>query len=199
MLPDFPSIKQRLLRLVSIGYRQRINSDSLIGPISALPYFEGNRFASGDVEGYIDQSAVEEKLIPYEIQRTDIVARGAEAFIDSLKVAEQVHIAALHEGLYRKHAEVTQRVGNAVDAQGRPFSADLYFEMMEKIQIDFDSSGRPDTSGARLVMHPDMAERVIPLMAQWENDAAFQERYREMMLRKRNEWRDRESNRKLVD
>jgi hypothetical protein len=188
-----------LLRLVSIGYRRRINSDSLIGPISALPYFEGNRFASGDVEGYIENSPVEEKLIPYEIQRAAILARGVEAFIESLKVAEQLHLAALHEALFRKHAEVTQRVGNAVDAQGKPFSADLYFEMLEKIQVDFDSWGRPDTSGARLVMHPDMAERVIPMMAQWENDTAFQQRYRDLMIRKRNEWRDRESNRKLVD
>ena len=101
--------------------------------------------------------------------------------------------------LYRKHGEATARVGNQVDAGGAPFSADLYFEMLEKLQIDFDDLGEPDTGGARLVMHPDMAERVIPLMKAWEADETFQQRYRDLMLRKRDEWRDRESNRKLVD
>jgi hypothetical protein len=36
-------------------------------------------------------------------------------------------------------------------------------------------------------------------MAEWQNDEAFQRRYREIMLKKLDEWRDRESNRKLVD
>ena len=82
---------------------------------------------------------------------------------------------------------------------GQPFSADLYFKMLETVQIDFDDYGRPDVSGVRLVMHPDQAQKVQPLMAEWQNDEAFQCRYREIMLKKRDEWRDRESNRKLVD
>ena len=43
---------------------------------------------------------------------------------------------------------------------------------------------------------------VVPsrvLMEQWQQDESFQQRYREIMLKKRDEWRDRESNRKLVD
>ena len=199
MLPDFPRIKERLLRLASIGYRRRINADGLIGQIAAMPYFEGEQFASGDVEWHIEESPAEVKAISYEIQRSAIIDRGPAALVESLENAAQIHLKELHELLFRKHSEATERVGNAVDALGRPFSADLYLEMLEKIQIDFDASGRPDTSGARLVMHPDVAERVIPLMQQWENDEDFQRRYRDLMLRKRDEWRDRESNRKLVD
>jgi hypothetical protein len=199
MLPDFPGIKTRLLRLASIGYRRRINADGLIGEIAAMPYFEGRQFASGDVDGHVELSPAEVKAIPYEIQRSAIIARGPAAFAESLDAAAEIHLKELHELLFRKHSEATERVGNAVDAQGRPFSADLYFEMLEKVQIDFDASGRPETSGTRLVMHPEMAARVIPLMKQWESDESFQRRYRELMLRKRNEWRDRESNRKLVD
>ncbi len=99
--------------------------------------------------------------------------------------------------LFRKHSEATARVGNQVDAGGAPFSADFYFQLW--LQVDFDELGRPDTASTRMVMHPDMAERVIPVMQQWESDETFQRRYRDLMLRKRDEWRDRESNRKLVD
>ncbi len=46
-------------RLVSIDYRRQINADNLIGQINAMPYFEGERFSNGDVEGYIENSAAE--------------------------------------------------------------------------------------------------------------------------------------------
>jgi hypothetical protein len=58
MLPDFPGIKTRLLRLASIGYRRRINADGLIGEIAAMPYFEGRQFATGDVDGHVELSPV---------------------------------------------------------------------------------------------------------------------------------------------
>jgi hypothetical protein len=105
----------------------------------------------------------------------------------------------MHEMLLRKAGEATERVGNKVDAGGQPFSAELYFQMLETVQIDFDELGRPDISGRRMVMHPDQAERVRALMEQWEKDESFQQRYRDIMLKKREDWRDRESNRKLVD
>ena len=41
MLPDFPGIKTRLLRLASIGYRRRINADGLIGEIAAILWADG--------------------------------------------------------------------------------------------------------------------------------------------------------------
>jgi hypothetical protein len=101
--------------------------------------------------------------------------------------------------LLRKNAEVAERVGTKIDAEGQPFSAELYFKMLEAVQIDFDSNGRPDISGTRLVVHPEQAERMRQLFMQWERDDAFQERYRQVMLKKREEWRDRQSNRRLVD
>ena len=78
MLRDFPEIKKRLLR-ASIGYRGLINADGLIGEIPAMPYFEGQQFASRDVEGHVELSAAEVKAIPYEIQRSAIIARGPAA------------------------------------------------------------------------------------------------------------------------
>jgi len=196
MLPDFPKLKERLLRLAWFEHRQRVEADGLVGAISAVPYFEGQRFATGDVEGFVEQSVPEVIAIPYEIDRAAIIERGIEALNNALKKATELQIQAMHEMLFRK---AVARVGNQVDAGGQPFSSDLYFKMLETVQIDFDDQGRPDTSSVRLVMHPDQAQKVQPLMAQWENDEEFQRRYKEIMLKKRDEWRDRESNRKLVD
>ena len=85
MLPDFPEVKARLLRLVSMDYRRQINADNLIGQISAMPYFEGERFSNGDVEGYIEVPPAEIKMIPYEIERAAILREGTFAFVKSLQ------------------------------------------------------------------------------------------------------------------
>src|SRR5207249_3972766 len=111
-------------------------ADGLIGQIAAMPYFEGEQFASGDVEWHIEESPAEVKAISYEIQRSAIIDRGPAALVESLENAAQIHLKELHELLFRKHSEATERVGNAVDALGRPFSADLYLEMLEKIRSE---------------------------------------------------------------
>jgi hypothetical protein len=199
MLPDFPRLKERLLRLAWLEHRGRIQADELIGAIRAVPYFEGRGFATGDVDGHVEHTDAEVMAFPYEVERSAIIERGLDAFRESLAKATALQIQAMHELLLRKVSEATERVGNAVDAGGQPFSAELYFKMLETVQIDFDELGQPDTAGTRLVLHPDQVERVQALMEQWEKDESFQQRYRDTMLKKREEWRDRESNRKLVD
>ena len=199
MLPDFPRLKERLLRLAWFEHRGRVQADELIGAIRATPYFEGRGFASGDVDGYVEHTKAEVMAFPYEIERSAIIERGLDALRDSLAKATALQIQVMHETLLRKASDVTARVGNQVDAAGQPFSAELYFKILDTVQIDFDELERPDISGVRMVMHPDQAERVRVLMEQWQQDESFQQRYKEIMLKKRDEWRDRESNRKLVD
>ena len=199
MLPDFPKLKERLLLLAQFHCRQQIEADGPIGRIPVIPYFEGRKFVTGDVDGHVENSAEEVIEIPCEIERSAIIERGIDAYVESLKKIAGSQVQAMHKMLFRKHSEATARVGNQIDAGGQPFSADLYFQMLETVPIDFDSHGRPDISATRLVMHPDQAEHVQSLMTQWQADESFPSRYKEIMLRKREGWRDRESNRKLVD
>ena len=199
MLPDFPRLKERLLRLAWFEHGGRIQADELVGAIRAVPCFEGRRFATGDVDGYVERTEAEVMAFPYEVERSAVIERGLDAFRESLAKATALQIQAMHEMLLREAGEATARVGNTVDAGGQPFSEELYFKMLETVQIDFDELGRPDTSGTRMVMHSDQAERVRALMEKWEKDESFQQRYRDLMLKKREEWSDRESNRKLVD
>jgi hypothetical protein len=199
MLPDFPRLKERLLRLTWFEHRGRIQADDLMGAIRTVPYFEGRGVATGDVDGHVEHTKAEVMAFPYEVRRSAIIERGLDAFRESLAEASALQIQAMHETLPRKVGEATERVGNQVDGGGEPFSAELYFQMLETVQIDFDELGRPDISGVRLVMHPDQGERVRVLMDKWQQDETFQKRYLGIILRKRDEWRDRESNRKLVD
>jgi hypothetical protein len=199
MLPDFPDLKRRWAAVAGFEVRRHVKADELVGAIRAVPYFEGRGFRTGDVDGFVDETTPTFTAIPYVIARQDIIEKGVTAFIEASRRAAEAQVGAFQEMLLRKNTEVVERVGNRIDAGGQPFSADLYFKMLETVQIDFDSNGRPDISGTRLVVHPEQADRIRQLFTQWERDEAFQERYRQIMLKKREEWRDRQSNRRLVD
>jgi len=65
--------------------------------------------------------------------------------------------------------------------------------------MDFDpQTGKPDPE-AVYIAHPDTAEWMHRLWQEWEKDGDFMKRVAEIRAKKYEEWRDRESRRKLVD
>ena len=62
--------------------------------------------------------------------------------------------------------------------------------------IDFDEKGNPILP--TIVLHPDMMKRIEGKLAEWESDPELQARRKNILAKKKEEWRDRESNRKLV-
>ena len=97
---------------------------------------------------------------------------------------------------YEKIDEAISKGGTRVDAHGQPFSQEMYLEMIDKVEMDFDRNGRPTQT---IIAHPIMAKSMIARMEEWEQDEAFQKKYKELLQRKREAFLDRESDRKLVD
>jgi len=93
----------------------------------------------------------------------------------------------------RKFRESAEEVGNAVNANGAPLTQDFFLSMLERIDMEFGPNGRPTTEFV-----PSSIEMRATIQ-QWYGDPAFLSRYNAIVNRKRDEWRDRESNRKLVD
>jgi hypothetical protein len=107
-------------------------------------------------------------------------------------------IAQQSEGiLFSTFREETTRAGNAIDAGGKPFDPDMMWDGIEKMDIDFDErSGEPEMP--TIVVHPDMMKAIAQKIPEWEADPALQKRRIEVLRKKKEEWRDRESRRKLV-
>jgi hypothetical protein len=199
MLPDFPDLKDRLLRIAMYDFARQIDRDGLIKPIKKMVYFEGGRFEAGDVSGYVDSFEPQLTSVPVEVSRAAIIERGIDAFVDGLRGAASLHLEKMHELVLRRASEAIDRVGNAVDASGQPMSADLFLKMLETIDIDFLENGQPDLSSVQIVTHPSQGEAFQRMQTEWISDPSFQARYSGLMSKKRDAWRDRESNRKLVD
>ena len=75
---------------------------------------------------------------------------------------------------------------------GKPLSVNSLFEVLEKIDIDFDEAGNPNELG--VVVHPERFSSISRVISQVKADP----RYQAIIERKREEWYAREGNRKLV-
>jgi hypothetical protein len=91
---------------------------------------------------------------------------------------------------YKTMDEETEKVGNSIDAGGGPITQQMALEMHERVQWSPDSV---------FIAHPVMAESMSRAWQEWQTDAEFMKKFNEIDRRKKEEWRDRESNRKLVD
>src|SRR5262249_54544676 len=98
--------------------------------------------------------------------------------------------------LFRKLDETTAQVGNVLDAGGRPFEPSMLLEMLERTWIDFNDEGKPKMP--TIVLHPNVFESVKERLLALDSDGDFQAKQAEILAKKKEQWRDRESNRKLV-
>ncbi|HET9366357.1 MAG TPA: hypothetical protein VFP71_15230, partial [Candidatus Angelobacter sp.] len=98
---------------------------------------------------------------------------------------------------FKKLDEVLDEAGTGIDAKGQPITPELYLQGLERMEVSFD----PDTLEPTfsIVIHPAMMPAMEKLKDQMENNPEYKKQYDALMARKREEWLDRESRRKLVD
>jgi hypothetical protein len=203
MLPDFPRSRKEIAERLSLHLRLRVQAKS---PLAALgreiTQHEGRVFS---YEQIIDEG---KRMVKedFEEMRTRIEVRYEEVpelvggvllqRIDA--IADDIARQTSELG-YRKLDEAIRAGGTAVDAGGQPMTQELFLKAEEARDMEFDpQSGKPDPDMVYLA-HPDTAEMMHRLWQEWEKDKDFMKRRRELTARKYEEWRDRESRRKLVN
>ena len=199
MLPDFFRCKKRLLELAQISFRQTLNAEGVVALIKNVPYFEGNRFESSDVEGTLSSHKPHTFEAALCADRQQIAESGIQYFIQMLREqTERLHQEQF-ELFQERMDEAVTRTGNAIDTGGQPLTFNLYLDLLEKVDLEFDEQGNPDFSSRFLVVSPEMADFLRQKMPEWEQNVEFQRRLETIINNKREDWLDRESNRKLVD
>ena len=83
-----------------------------------------------------------------------------------------------------------------LDAKGRRFDAQLVIDMLEKMQIEFYPDGTPHEIFVDGPMFT--PERMTAVDKEFESNPEQKRKFDEMMEKKKEEWRAREANRKLV-
>lgn len=92
--------------------------------------------------------------------------------------------------------EVTEKAGQVVKTHKETIPEDI-FNMFEKIKMDFNDDGSPRDYS--IYAGHDMYLSMIKTIEQIEKDPALKARLDQIMKTQKQNWVDRENNRKLVD
>jgi hypothetical protein len=91
-----------------------------------------------------------------------VLSSDVDGWISMTWEAAQAGLRELVPELYRSLGDMLETSGRSIDARGKPLSWDLYLDMLETMDIDFDDSG--NIKNLVIVGHPSSIEtiRMVP-------------------------------------
>jgi hypothetical protein len=197
MLPDLPTLKNDLKELLDHHLRTRAHGKlGVFSQVAQIYVHEGNRMRTVRADGSVEETDFKTASAEMIIKRSEVPFLTPEARLAMIdKMADEM-AQQLSRSLFESLNATLEAAGQTVDGRGKPLSIDVFLETLEKMQIDFDKDGEP--SGLQLVTAPAAAPAMQRIREQLQTDPEVQGRHRELMDRKRREWRAREASRKLV-
>lgn len=193
MFPDFLKTKEKLQKMLDDEMQKaRLRHMGPLANVRASMIFEGSKPVVIREDGSVDGGDLESTTVKLEVKFEEVEKMNHEMVLDKINRAAEEMAAKIAKLFYEQLTKSAEEVGNVVSAGGEPFSIDLFFDMLEKIYIDFDEAGNPNELG--VVVHPERLSSISRVISQAEADPRSQA----IIERKREEWYAREGNRKLV-
>jgi hypothetical protein len=197
LLPDFLAIKRQIAADRTNELRSAERADSILSLFNSYRQHEGDRFTIVQEDQTVRTSQYRRVEVEGTLQVADLLANGTQAIRDMLATMAQ----GLSKDQVKMFEEVmksaTDEAGTAVHAEGRPFSAELFIEAIEKMELSFDDAGNWEMP--TLVGHPMHEARIRSELARLDATPDLHAKATAIVNKKRDEWRAREAGRALVD
>ncbi|GEM_PF-2184884 len=197
MLPDFGSLKRRFNEKNNRNLAEAARGSGLPGFIEANSILqEGHETVVYTRDGMVLPTPMEECRCTVDIEIARLEKEGIR-YVDEL----QGHLVRemnrqMSSRIIERIGSISEQTGNTFDAGGRPLSPQLLIEMLEKYPLDFDEKGEPRFPtffvGEKLMQS-------VKRMCEEQRADAYEEQFKELIERKRQEWRAREATRRLVE
>lgn len=194
MLPDLSEVRKELQEWLTEFLRVRTESQmGVLWQTKAIAVHECEGFKQQRFDGSIDDKALASIRGTVRMDMADVRAQGFAAVLAAYAAGATDLAREMRKHFFNRVSEILEEAGQAVDADGRPLTPDLLLECFEKMDIDFDNKGWPKFP--TLIVSPKLAASI----AHWKITDDQQRRFERIVERKRLAWRDRESDRRLVD
>ncbi|MBS3910002.1 MAG: hypothetical protein KGZ93_10350 [Actinobacteria bacterium] len=197
MLPDFPQAKNELMQVLT--ERMKLIQSGFMQPFGELPKFvmhEGDSFRIIRADGSIDEVPMKEAKVKITIEHSEVETMTPAEIIQRVDSMAEEMARQQSQIFFKKINETTAAVGNTIDVGGGELTVDDYLDMLSKVQFNFDENGEPKLPVA--VTGEKLHEAMVKIQEQLRTDAAAKARFDEIIRQEKEEWRVRESNRKLV-
>lgn len=195
MLPDFAETKKMFRRFFQAYARQRAREISPFADAQTRYLHEGRGMMVRRADQSESNTKMEQLSSTMEIKFDEIpgltfeqaIAKYDGMIVDM--VQKQVNFT-----LERLNKDIPK--SQTVDARGKKLDAEIVLEMLETVQMEFYPDGRPHE--LHVVGGLFSPERIEAVEREFQDNPELKKRHAELIARKREEWRVREANRKLV-
>jgi hypothetical protein len=194
MLPDFPEAKQKVAqRLLRAVDAKRAETIHVFDQSPQFILHEGQLLVIVREDGVVTEVEMNHLSVEFSIPDDEFERISPEA------LSAKIESAAIEMGrkqLERVYQHIDETVTNRVSTEGQPVGPEHLLQCFETIQVDFDAKGNPKFP--TIVMHPSQSEVYQKAANEIESTPHLRQRLENAIAQKREEWRARESNRKLV-
>ena len=197
MLPDFPKVKEKLNIMIDFYLKQAILLH--LGPLANIRetiYFEGSKTIINHDDGSVSEIESEEFSVMLKLDMNEIETMTHDKVLDKINDIAKEMAEKQAKFSYKRIGEFAEEAGNVVSAEGETISIDHFFQVLEKVSRDFDNTEKPDEIVC--TASPELFQSIAKIIEETKSDPKIQQRFDAIMEQKREEWRVRESNRKLV-
>ena len=198
MLPDFPVQKARLMENLTHYFEQKRRE--YLGFFSTFPSYRNHEGDSWKIEredDTVSESSYHAIESVFTIDLNEVPKLTLEKIMQKLDVVAEDMARQVSQGIIADINQALEESGRTVNAKGKPFNKETFLEALDSIELNFDKAGELEPPA--FLMHPKMWETIKDDVTSWEQDPELDARHKEVIARKKEEWRARESRRKLVD
>jgi hypothetical protein len=195
MLPDYSDTKRLFSRFFQTYARQKARAISPFADVKTNYLHEGRGMKVMRADASESNTKAQQLSSMMEIKFDEIpdltfektIAKFDEMILDMVRKQTGFVLERMNEDIPESQN---------VDARGKKLDAELILEILETIQLEFYPDGRPhELHVFGGLFNP---ERLKAADEECKSNPELQKRYDELMTRKKEEWRAREADRKLV-
>lgn len=201
MLPDFPVPKSKAKQLIQEFFGKRLKLHlGFFAEIPKVPIHEGARWKFIRPDGTADESNMEPVKSRLEVSADEPKEPSAATILRYFDELAKNMAVQMSRRVFERVDQVTQESGQQYTLGGSDMSLEDFDRILEGMQLDFDDDGKPILPS--LVTSPAFFEKLQGRAESLNAEAATperQERREELIRKKKEEFRDRENRRRLVD
>jgi hypothetical protein len=198
VLPDYPELKAEAHAALMKWFKKRI--DHYVGPglsdIQSYHIPEGRSTAFVREDGEYDETKMKSLGAEFELKQSEVPTASLAFIQNKLESIARSMGEQQARMVFETLETVTEKTGNVVRSKGGAMTVDDFFEVFDKMEIDFDRNGRP--SMPRMICGEGAARQMEEIDREIRGSPKIQRRFEDMMIRKRRHWLAREAARKLV-
>src|SRR5271157_4754647 len=155
MIPDFPKEKEKLMKYWN-RYLAAKNKELMgfLGKIPTHANHEGHMWDLIQSDGSTHSQPYHEIEGMLTLEISEIPNLTPDKIRQKLDQIAEVIARQMSQKMFEEINRVTSEAGNLVNARGQPFTKELFLQMIEKIDMDFDENG--NLKPPALIMNPDL-------------------------------------------